>query len=183
MRKGNRIGFSYRSLQIFFRGAELTNAACEKKEPYREKPVMINAQLFWQNWQNGMNNSADRMRQGVAAVKTAPSEGAIAAKEKMRARWIQSIDTGKWASRTAEITLQQWQQAMIQKGIPRIADGVRGAQARVINFATQLLAYEMQLQQQVRAMPKITVADSKARMNAWFDGMQQFQYQRGSILQ
>lgn len=140
---------------------------------------MITAQQFWERWQAGMNNSADRMRTGVQAVTQAPGERAHAAKDKMRAKWLASVDGGDWGMAMLDVTLQQWQQAMIQKGIPRIADGVRGAQGRVTNFATQLLAYEQQLQATVRAMPKITAADSKARMNAWFDGMQRFNYIRG----
>lgn len=139
---------------------------------------MITAQQFWERWQNGMNQSADRMRMGVQAVTENPMERAHAAIDKMRAKWLASVDNGDWGMGVLNVSLQQWQQAMVQKGIPRIADGVRGAQNRVTNFAQQLLQYESQLQAQIRAMPKITPADSRARMNAWFDGMQRFEYIR-----
>lgn len=144
-------------------------------EVREETQVAIpNAQQFWTNWSNGMNNSLDRMRAGVNAVQEAPGTRAVAAMAKMRANWLRALDEGKWTRGVTAVTVQQWQQAMINKGIPRIADGVRGAQNKVTNFAQQLLAFETALQGRVRQMPNVTVADRRARMNAWFDGMQTF---------
>lgn len=139
---------------------------------------MITAAQFWTKWSNGMNQAGDRIRAGVNAVLTTPGYDAIAQQAKMRANWLNAIDGGKWATNLGAMTVEGWRAAMIQKGIPRIADGVRGAQARVTNFATALLQFENQLQQQVRAMPNATAGDKEARVIAWMRGMKQFRYDR-----
>lgn len=137
-----------------------------------------NAAQYWAKWSQGMNNAQERIRAGVNAVQEAPGVRAGNAIAKMRANWLRSVDDGRWLRAVSAVTVQQWQRAMIEKGLPRIADGVRGAQPKVTNFANQLLAFEATLQQQVRQMPSITVADRRARMVAWFDGMQRFTYNR-----
>lgn len=138
--------------------------------------AMITPDQFWRRWEQGMNNAAERMRAGVQAVREAPQAAALRNVDKMRANFLRSLDSGKYASAMGRSTLQQWQQAMLQKGIPRIADGVRGAQTKVTAFANTLLQYEANLQQQVRAMPSATDADMKARMVAWYEGMKRFNF-------
>lgn len=140
---------------------------------------MINAQQFAANWAQGMNNATDKMRQGAQNVKTAPGVSALNAKEKMKARWLDSVNSGKWGANVQAVTLQDWQQAYVQKGLPRIADGVRASQGKVQRFANEFLPFIQSLQQTVRAMPKVTPADSEARVLAWMRGMRTFTYNKG----
>lgn len=140
---------------------------------------MITAQQYQQRWAAGMNNAAEKIRQGVLATQKNPMERAAAAVTKMKLRFIQAIESGRYQQGLANVTLDQWKKAMVNKGVGRIPDGVAGAAPKVTNFAQQLLAHEAQLMTQIEQMPKITPADSKARMNAWFDGMQTFRYNRG----
>lgn len=140
----------------------------------------VTAQQYWQRWSDGMNAAGDKMRAGINRVQITPAAAAIAAQSKMRANWLQAVDSGKWANNLGAMTLAIWQRAMIDKGIPRIADGVRGSQTRVTNFANALLAFETNLQNQVRAMPNITPQDREARVLAWMRGMRTFDYQRNA---
>lgn len=133
--------------------------------------MALTAQQWAQNWVAGMTNANDKIRAGVQATMEAPGIAASTAIPKMRANWIASIDNGTWLHRVTAVTLQQWQQAMINKGLPRIADGVRAAQGKVQAFATVALPIYQQLQAQVHAMPKVTPADSENRVLAWMRGM------------
>lgn len=136
----------------------------------------ITAADFYRNWSNGMNGAQERITRGVQAVTQSPGVQAAASQDKLRANWLRAIDSGKWARAMEQLTLGEWQRAMIQKGIPRIADGVRGAQAKVTNFASQFIPFITNLRQQVQAMPNTTPQDSEARVLAWIRGMREFQY-------
>ena len=125
-----------------------------------------------------MQNATARIQAGVRAVTVAPGTQAVAKVDKLRANFLRSLENNKWQNNTAAVTLQSWQSAMLNKGVPRITDGVNAAQSKVTNFATALLYYEGQLQSNIQQMPKITPQDSKNRMIAWFDGMSLFRYER-----
>lgn len=84
-----------------------------------------------------MQQSADAVKEGVQAVTVAP--GAAAARQ-----------ADVWASQTAaakekfkrnvgRVQLGDWQNAMITKGAPRIAEGAAGAQPKVEQFMTRFL--------------------------------------------
>ena len=132
----------------------------------------MNAVNWAANWSTGMNQATDKIRQGVQATTVAPSVGLLAAKDRMRARWLAAIDSPSFESAVQRVTLPMWQQAMISKGLPRISDGVRLAQPKVQGYATRAIPVYQQLQTLVRAMPKTTLNDSVARVRAWMEGIQ-----------
>lgn len=130
------------------------------------------AQQWAQDWVAGMNGAAEKMKRGVQAVTVSPGIGASDAIEKMRANWIKAIDNGTWQQAVTSYSLQQWQASMINKGIPRIADGVRNSQMKVQNYAQRAIPIYQQLQAQIDQMPKRTLADSLQRVRIWMEGME-----------
>jgi len=132
---------------------------------------MLTANEWAQNWMGAMLQADGKMRAGAQRLTYAPGAAAVQAVDKMRANWLAAIDSNQWANATGMVTVEQWRQAYIQKGIPRIADGVRAAQGKVQAYAQRAIPVYTQLQAQINAMPKRTLNDSKARMNAWLDGM------------
>lgn len=132
---------------------------------------MINAQQWAENWVNGMNNAGEKMRRGAQAVTEAPSLRAVDAVNKMRANWIAAIDSGYWTGRMSSVTLDQWRNAYINKGIERIANGVAGARGKVQSYATRAIPIMTNLQNQIRQMPNATNQDAEARVLAWMRGM------------
>jgi hypothetical protein len=137
--------------------------------------MRVNAQQYAANWVAGMQNSTEKMRAGIQAVRDNPMLAAVEAQDKMRARLLAAIDSGKWARNTANVSLTQWQSAMINKGLARIPDGVRNAQQKMRGVGDTLIPFMANLQDQIRAMPNITAADAEARMLAWTRGMREFQ--------
>jgi hypothetical protein len=98
---------------------------------------------------------------------------AIEQKATMKANFMRSIDDGKW-----ENNLQRVGDAGIKAAAKAKADnygtgtaaGSPGATKMAAALA-KIIAYEAQNLPQIYAMPKGTLAQGKARMNAWADIM------------
>lgn len=115
-------------------------------------------------WLTNFQNGTTSMTQGVQAVQTAPGQLAAAQAN----LWLQRIQQSqqKWATRVSAVTLQEWQQAMINLGIPRAQ---QGAQEKQNNYTQFIQAYSQFLGPQVaqiRSMPKGTLAQGIARSTA-----------------
>lgn len=86
-----------------------------------------------QRWQQGFGAAGPRWADGVNAVTVAPGQLAAAAQP----RYLQGVqqNVGKWASRTAGVSLAQWKAVSIQKGQARLASGAQAGmpkyQARI----------------------------------------------------
>jgi hypothetical protein len=132
---------------------------------------MVTAQQWAQSWANGMSGADAKIRAGVMATVLSPGQEALGSIAKMRANWIAAIDSGRWAIAMGAMTVQEWQQAMIQKGLPRIADGVAAGKPKVQAYANIAIPVMQALQAQIHAMPKTTPAESEARVLAWMRGM------------
>lgn len=93
------------------------------------------------NWAAGMNNASAKITAGVNAVSEAPSVAAIAAIPRMVQGIQQAAASGKIQAGLARVSLQMWQQAMLQKGLTRVGAGATAAKPKMQNFFTQFLPY------------------------------------------
>lgn len=125
-------------------------------------------------WVNNLSNATSSITAGVNAVTQAPGAKAAASVQTWLARIQQSAQ--KWQKNVAAVSLQEWQQAMINVGIPRIAQGAQAKQSKYLAFAQKFYPYLQQGQAQVQAMPKVTLQDGINRAvamikhNAAFSG-------------
>jgi len=103
------------------------------------------------------------MTNGANAVQQAPGVAAAAAAPKMLAKVTAAIQSGKYASRVQSVSLGDWKQAYIQKGIPRVAQGAQQATPKMQAFYQEFLPVAAAVSQQVSGMPKTTIEDSVAR--------------------
>jgi hypothetical protein len=92
----------------------------------------------------------------------------------MLANLTAAVQSGKWKTRLQKVSVEEWKQKALDKGLNRIAGGIDGARDKQIEFASQLLPYEAQLQEQVAKMPDLTLEDSVARATSWIRGMSKF---------
>lgn len=120
-------------------------------------PVRSDAATATQRWVNGMNNSGDAMRRGVAAVTVSPGQAAAAAADK----WLTKVTNAKdkFARRAGAVTLGQWQNAMTNYGINRVAQGAQAKQSKMQSFMGEFLPYLKTGVDQVNSMPKTTLED------------------------
>jgi hypothetical protein len=106
-------------------------------------------------WRDRLSASTDQIKAGVARVQTAP--GQMAARN--ADLWLQRVTASKdkWKSRVSSVSLQDWQQSMTDKGIPRVAQGAQANMPKVQNFMNEFLPYVSNVAAQVKQMPKGTV--------------------------
>lgn len=116
-----------------------------------------------QKWSTNLASSTQSITAGVQAVTVSPAQAAIAAIPQYLAGVQQAVADGSLAAGLSKVTLPAWQQAMIQKGIPRIASGASAAMPKMQNFMTGWLPYMGQLQQQLQNTPRGDLATNIQR--------------------
>ncbi len=134
----------------------------------------ITAQEFAEKWSRRLSAAAPDIQRGVNRVDVSPTEKAAAKQDKMLANVTASIQSGKWANGLRRVSLGDWKKSIIEKGIPRISQGVAGATPKVSDFASQLLPFQDSLKSQLDTMPDLTLEDSINRMSTWVRGMSKF---------
>lgn len=125
-----------------------------------------------QKWVTNIGQSTQRIQAGVQAVTRSPGAAAAAQSQKWLSRIQASAD--KWRARVGAVSLQEWQQAMINVGIPRIAQGAQQKQHKMEAFMAEFLPYLQQGVSRIEAMPSTTLEDSINRASAMIRHNAQF---------
>lgn len=109
---------------------------------------MIDPATAAANWVSGMQGAATKMTAGINAVTTAP--GALAARQ--AAVWAQNTQAAqsKFAKNVGAVSLEEWKQAAITKGVGRVAGGATAAQSKMANAMQQILP---QIDSIVKSLP------------------------------
>ena len=121
-----------------------------------------------------LKNSLPDIRSGIERVSTAPGVAAAAAQTRMKDNLNRSIDDGRWAAKVRGVTLEEWKNAALNKGVDRIAAGIDQAHDKQVQMAGRLLAAVDSSAAKSNAMPKGTIQDSIARMTTFVEDMHKF---------
>jgi hypothetical protein len=123
-------------------------------------------------WASRLQNAQAEIRTGVMAVTEAPGVRAV----RNQAGYLAGVQNSvaKWARNTSAVTLNDWQTAMVEKGLPRVGPGAQAAQPKMARFFQAFLPYVEQGAQQVRSMPNVTLQDGIARATAQITHNAQF---------
>ncbi len=136
--------------------------------------INMTAEEFAEKHARRLKAAIPDIQAGIGKVTENPALKAAAKKNKMQANLNAAIDSGKWEAGLRRVTLESWKEAISTKGTQRLAAGIDGAHAKVVDFAGKLLAHEKSLQGVINAMPDMTFEDSVARMTNWSRGMKNF---------
>lgn len=114
--------------------------------------------------------SAQAVRDGVNAVQENPATKAAAAAD----LWLQRLQQSKqkFIDSLNRVTLQQWKNAMLNKGIANMQNGYNDqqTQTKYLLFMREFLPYVRSGAQQARQLPKGTIqqaCDRAAFMIKW----------------
>lgn len=122
------------------------------------------------NWAQRLGSSTQKITDGVQAVTVAPGQSAARAKDLWSQKIMESKD--KWAANTAAVTLGDWQAAMVNKGVQRIASGANASQGKFANFMGELLPHIDRVKGSLPARGDLE--QNITRMTAFTRGMSQF---------
>ncbi len=137
-------------------------------------PVKLTPAEFREKHARRLKAAVEDIRLGVERVDVAPGEKAAAKVDKWH-QAISSQDTkDKWRRRVAAVSLQDWKEKMINKGVGRIAAGIDAAGPKVEEFAEKLIAHQNAGLGAIDKMPDLTLEDSISRATAWIRHMSQF---------
>lgn len=114
----------------------------------------VTAAQWLDKWGTRLNAAGPYIKSGVQNVKTAPGVKAAAAQDLMLTNLTHAITSGLWAKRVSSVSLTDWQNAIINKGIPRIAQGVTAAQASKNPIITALLSAVDAAAGEANALPR-----------------------------
>lgn len=138
-------------------------------------PVRITPQEAQAKHARRLKAAQTDMADGVRRVTEAPGVKAAAAQDKMRTNLTAAIDDGTWARRVSAVSLSEWQDKMLTKGVPRVAAGIDAAAAKVTEFYSQLFDFENTVMSEVERMPDVTLDDSINRATTWMRRMSEFE--------
>ena len=123
-------------------------------------------------WNSRLKAATQEIREGVEAVTESPMEAAAQAVDKWVDRVTNSRD--RFVAGLNRVSLDQWKQATVDKGIPRIAAGADAAVGEVEQFQTELVAFQAGIDRELAGMPDVTLEDSIARATHQMRRMSEF---------
>ena len=136
--------------------------------------IKITPAEFQEKHARNLKASLADMRAGVGRVTEAPGAAAAAKQDKMLANLTAKVQDGTWAARLKKVTLEEWREKMINKGLPRVSGGIDAASGKVTDFASQLLPAVDAASRKAQGMPDLTIEDSIARMTSFVRDMSKF---------
>ena len=128
--------------------------------------VKMSPAEYSEKWGRKLKGSTEDIRRGVERVTEAPGKKAAAKVAKMKANLIKSIEDGTWERRVGAVTLGEWKDKTLEKGIGRISQGVDGAGTKMQDFASEFFPHLEEGQRKVESMPDITLEDNISRATA-----------------
>jgi hypothetical protein len=134
----------------------------------------LTAAEFQEKHARRLKGAVDDMRKGIEGVTQSPTGKAAGKVDKMRTNIVASIDSGKWAAGLNRVTLEEWKDKMINKGLNRVAGGIDGASAKVTAFASELLPHIDRGVDSIKKMPDTTLEDNIGRMTTFIRHMSKF---------
>ena len=134
----------------------------------------VTPEEFADKYARRLKGSISDIKAGVERVTESPTEKAARKADKMKARLVESIDSGKWQAGLKRVTLDEWKDKMINKGLNRISAGVDASKGKVTEFASQLLPHIDAGVEKIKNMPDLTLEDSINRMSEFIRHMSKF---------
>ena len=132
---------------------------------------MLNVQQIVQKWQNNLARSGEAVKAGVQNVTVAPGQKAAAAANKYAQNTQEAVNSGKFQRRVSAVSLTDWQNAMIQKGIPRLNTGAAAGAAKMGKYLTVAAPVYEDIRQTTANMPNNNTDEALAKVRVAMEKM------------
>lgn len=109
-------------------------------------------------WSRNLGAATQDIQRGIERVTVAPGQKAA----QQKGLWVQRVQASqdKWARNVAAVGVEEWRQAAIQKGLPRIASGASAAEPKMAQFQREFLPHLDAGLSRLATMPKGSLQDS-----------------------
>ena len=94
---------------------------------------------YAEKWSRRLKAAGQDIQQGVKRVTEAPGQSAARQAQTMLNNLTARVSDGTWARNVAAVTVDEWRNSVLNKGLQRIAAGVDQAAPGQQAMATQLL--------------------------------------------
>ena len=135
---------------------------------------MKNAAEVARKWTRNLSQATESIKQGVQAVTENPAEKAAARADAYAAGVQRAVTEGRYQRGLRKVTLADWQNAMLNKGLQRVAAGAANATPKVTAFMEKFLPHQEQLKAKLRSMPRGDLQTNIARAIAAIEHNAQF---------
>lgn len=129
------------------------------------------AEQATERWVRKMQGATQDYQEGVAAVTQAPGAAAARNVAGYQNGVAAAVASGKWQQRVAGVSLQSWQEAAINKGGARLAQGAAAAAPKVLAAQQRVGAMVDRAKQSIQNMPRDTPENRIARSQAFLMAM------------
>lgn len=103
---------------------------------------------------------------GIRAVTSSPMEKAASKAQQYADGVARAVSEGRYQAGLRSVSIQQWQDAALGKGLARLDSGVTAAEPKMLAFQSEVLPFIQQVQNTVRNMPNNTEEERDQRMLA-----------------
>lgn len=129
-------------------------------------------------WKDRLSAATTEIEQGVARVQEAP--GMAAAKQINKYLAGVQASAQKWRTNVSRVSLGEWQDAMKNVGIPRIATGAAAKVGKVEQFQAEFQPHLEKVMAEVHAMPSDNLAQRIQRATRMMEGNAKFTRGKGA---
>lgn len=141
--------------------------------------MAMTAQEVAQKWRNNTTAATASIEAGVRGVTESPTVKAARRKEAYKEGVRRAADDGTWERGLLSVSRDDWVQAMLTKGIPRIATGVAAAEGEFASFMGEFLPHVNAGRDAInRSMPRGGLEQNIARATAMMRHNAQFKRSR-----
>jgi hypothetical protein len=107
-----------------------------------------------EKWARNLSGSTESIKQGVMGVTVSPTEKAAAQAGAYQAGVMRAVADGKFAAGLRRVSLDDWKQATLRKGLNRIAAGATEAKPKMQEFMDEFLPHVQAGQRLLESMPR-----------------------------
>ena len=136
--------------------------------PY--EPGITDAATAASRWVGAAGMAQTRYTEGVQSTTKDPTALAVNAQAKLTQNFNAAVSSGRWARALQAVGKAGWQAATVAKA-QNYSTGINASEQKYLAAIGPVLQIEAQLQQQIAAMPNVTLQDSINRMAAWATGL------------
>lgn len=129
-------------------------------------------------WSRNLLGAKGKITAGINAVTESPTAKAAKAADKYASGCAEAASSGRFAQRCNAVSLQDWRDAAINKGLKNLQTGVTQGESKVAKFMEQYLPYISQVSDRIQRMESGGRANAMARIEANLDALDTFKKSR-----